>query len=187
MTLNYSFSICPSHSLCVPQFDWDCRRSATCSLHDATHQHTHIHTTWHVAVVLRLVQNHDRVTSRMQRSGTLPWQQLTFGACWSSDGLLKVCQCPAREWFTPILKMEILAGFWLTTWFLNMIHQSGFMLRDWCWHLYLGTSHAYLLCIGVFTLPLQKNLLLPICLSVCLSGKANYVFLCFFLRLFLFE
>lgn len=40
---------------------------------------------------------------------------------------------------------------------------------------------------AVFTLPLRKNLLLPICLSVCLSGKANSVFLCFSPRLFPFK
>lgn len=51
------------------------------------------------------------------------------------------------------------------------------MIAVLLWHHHWGTSHAYYFCIGMFTL-LKKNLLLPICLSVCQSVKANYLSLC---------
>ena len=43
------------------------------------HINTHEHTTWHVAADLQLAENRNPVTSRTQRGGMPPQQQLTFG------------------------------------------------------------------------------------------------------------
>lgn len=47
------------------------------------------------------------------------------------------------------------------------------MLRVWCWHHHLGTSHAYYLCFGVFTSP--KKSFAPH-LSLGLSVRESQLF-----------
>lgn len=72
-------------------------------------------------------------------------------------------------------------GCWLTTWFLNMTHQSGVLCSESGAGIFIGVLVMLITCVlACFFPPLPKNLLLPICLSVCLSEKANYVSLSLF-------
>lgn len=122
---------------------------------------------------------------------------LTYDAWQSSSGLSKITIMPLQECsevghvrgssshllkvFFCFLLPRVGTIHWHENWDISRLpidnlifkHDTpkwGFMLRERCWHLDWCTTHAYLLCIGVFTRPTPKNLLLPICLSVCLSG-----------------
>lgn len=142
-----------------------------------THSLTHI---WRMAIVLWFVQNHYHATSRMQRSGTCPWQQLTF-----VKGFFVFCY-QGLERFTG-MKTEIFPGFLLTTWFLNMTHRSGGLCSERGAGILISVLLMLIYCVLVCLLdPLQKIFCSPsVSRSVC-QAKPTMCF-CVSLRLFIFE
>lgn len=160
MTLKCSFSICPSRSLCVFQLGWSTRRSTTCCLvHKHTRTRVHAHT-----ITLQLVLNQKCISPNVQCSSS---------SYHSSGSLNLPASLPLAQDLGRSISDESIHRILSDNLILeNMTHQSARRDRH---HQRVdgGASHAYLWRYWRVYSGRPRTLLLPICLSVCLSGGAR--------------